>query len=265
MADTAQTTHAQRTEATLAGAPPSVNNQKPVEKAVQTADKALGSTHNAWIVFAGFLLCGLIITAILLALLSGFHHEVIEPQTRGIDLGLMNAMHSYATPALTHVMFAFTDIGSAGPVFALIALFLAWLLFTRQFRDAVGFATSVVGALLLNHVLKHWFQRQRPDVPWALTHEKSFSFPSGHAMMGIVVFGMLAYLLYRHQHSRSACVLDILIAAIVVIGIGTSRVYLGVHFPTDILGGWIAGGVWLLAAILAMEALHRLYPPRHPR
>src|SRR5579883_2096274 len=127
MADTAQTTHAQRTEATLAGGPPDnagAENQKPVAKAVKTADKALGSTHNPWIVFAGLFGCGLIVTCLLLALMAGFHKEVIEPHTRGIDTALMTDLHNHASPALTHLMFAFTDIGSPGPVFALLAVCL---------------------------------------------------------------------------------------------------------------------------------------------
>lgn len=253
--------HAERTEATQAGGSQAAANPKPVAKAVQAADTALGSTHNPWVVFWGFFVCGLIVTGLLLALMAGIHDEVIEPQTRGFDLGIMSAIHRQASPALNHLMFAFTDIGSAGPVFALLAACLAWLLLTHHRRDAIGLASTVIGALILNQALKVWFQRQRPTVPWALAHERSFSFPSGHAMMGMVVFGMLAYLLYRHLHSRLACVLDILIAAIAIVGIGLSRVYLGVHYPTDILGGWIGGGVWLLAAILSLEALHRLYPP----
>ncbi|HEX5323966.1 MAG TPA: phosphatase PAP2 family protein [Capsulimonadaceae bacterium] len=255
--------HAQRTEATLAN--DNKDDPRPVAKAVQTADTVLGGTHNPWIVFAGFFVSGLVVTICLLALMAGFHHEVIEPQTRGVDVAIMSGLHADASPALTHVMFTFTDIGSAGPVFALIALFLTGLLLGHHRRDAIGLAASVAGALVLNQILKQWFQRQRPDVPWALAHERSFSFPSGHAMMGMVVFGMLAYLLFRYLKGRVACALDILVAIVLVVGIGTSRVYLGVHYPTDILGGWIAGGMWLFASILAMEALHRLYPPALPK
>lgn len=253
--------HAERTEASLtpdghaAGA-----NQKPIAQAVKVADKALGSTHNPWIVFWGLFAAGLVATGAILAAMVALHDEIIEPQTRGFDLGIMTAIHSHASPALMHIMFTFTDIGSAGPVFALLAATLAWLLLAHRRRDAAGLVVTVVAALALNQVLKVVFQRQRPTVPWALAHERNFSFPSGHAMMGIVVFGMFAYLLYRHLRSRVASVFDIVVAAVLVIGIGLSRVYIGVHYPTDILGGWLGGGIWLVSAILAMEALHRLYP-----
>lgn len=260
-------TYAERTEAILtkhSPAGPQAQDQQPVSKAVRAADKFLGTTHNPWIVFGGVFAGGLVATGIVLAALVALHHEIIEPQTRGVDTAIMSAIHSHASPAMNHIMFTFTDIGSAGPVFAILAACLAWLLATHHRRDAIGLILTVVGALALNLILKQVFQRQRPAVPWALAHEKSFSFPSGHAMMGIVIFGMLAYLIYRHLHSRVARILDILAAAMLVIGIGLSRIYLGVHYPTDILGGWIAGALWLGSAILAMEALHRLYTHRRP-
>jgi membrane-associated phospholipid phosphatase len=115
----------------------------------------------------------------------------------------------------------------------------------------------VAGSTLLNWLLKGFFQRPRPHFAHPLVIETSYSFPSGHAMESFVVYGMVAYLAVLWLRSWEVRVAAVCGAALVVVLIGFSRVYLGVRYFSDVVAGYAAGGVWLGALITGAETMRR--------
>jgi undecaprenyl-diphosphatase len=159
-------------------------------------------------------------------------------------------------------MQAITMLGSAQGL-TIVVLAAAVILFLRRaWVEALTLIAASAGAGLLDAGLKLWFHRDRPSVTWALARESTFSFPSGHAMLSLVVYGMISHLILRLSHSRLLDVVAALVALPLILAIGVSRMYLGVHYPSDILAGYLAGAIWLLAVIVSLEALRRLFPTR---
>ncbi|MBS1998472.1 MAG: phosphatase PAP2 family protein [Cyanobacteria bacterium SZAS LIN-2] len=122
-----------------------------------------------------------------------------------------------------------------------------WWLKRRD--DAILVAAAALGGVALDEVMKLHFKRLRPDVPWALVHEHSFSFPSGHSVLAIVMYGIIVYKAEGRLPGMWAKTALTIGAMMMVAGIGVSRVYLGAHFPSDVAGGYFAGAVWLAAVI----------------
>jgi membrane-associated phospholipid phosphatase len=235
---------------------------------VRGDERTLPARHSAsrrrrlWWGVLSIVTLGLLASAATLILLTEAHDEIIEPQTQGIDLALLNQTHTFASPAATAFMQAVTTLGSALGL-TIVVLVAAGILFLRRaWVEALALIAASAGAGLLDACLKLWFHRDRPSVTWALARESSFSFPSGHAMLSLVVYGMILYLILRLSHSRALDVAASLIALPLILAIGVSRVYLGIHYPSDILAGYLAGAIWLLAVIVSLEALHRLFPTR---
>src|SRR6185503_3049979 len=110
---------------------------------------------------------------------------------------------------------------------------------------------AIGGGELLNFLLKLLFERSRPVFTNPIIVEQFFSFPSGHAMMSMIGYGMLAYFVLLRVSNRWARLAVVLIAAIIIILIGFSRIYLGVHYFSDVLAGFAAGGLWLTACVAA--------------
>ena len=131
------------------------------------------------------------------------------------------------------------------------------LLIHRRRSQAVVFATTVILAQVLSELLKAWVDRPRPMIVSHLDLVYSSSFPSGHAMMTPVVYLTLASVLANGERRRREKMLLLGAAVLLTAGVGVSRVYLGVHWPTDVLGGWCLGGAVALAAALV---LHRAAP-----
>jgi undecaprenyl-diphosphatase len=160
--------------------------------------------------------------------------------------------------AMTVLFDAATTIGGPVGLIAIAAIVAATLLVRKERASAIFVAVTVGVGALLNVGLKMIFARTRPDLATALVAARWYSFPSGHAMDSFITFGTLAYLALR-QHWRwavkSAC---LAIALTMVVLVGMSRVYLGVHWASDIAGGWTAGTVWLTSAVVAFEMLLRL-------
>jgi membrane-associated phospholipid phosphatase len=152
----------------------------------------------------------------------------------------------------------FTRIGS--PVgMAVIALGAAAFLFVRRHRG-LALYVAVTGSMsgLINLLLKEMFARARPDLAEALRKAHGYSFPSGHAMGSMVVLGSLAYVVARLRgrwRLRSATIAFLLSS---VVAVGLSRVYLGVHWISDIAAGYVAGTVWLVVATVTFEAFWRI-------
>lgn len=162
------------------------------------------------------------------------------------DTPIINFVQGAEAPWLTNVMKLFTFIGSTKAVLAISLIMLGLLLYFRQKAQTILFLIVISGTAALNLVLKLFFQRARPDFN-RLIEISGYSFPSGHTMMATSLYIILAFILWRNA-KNSFRVLYI-IAAIFMIGmIGVSRIYLGVHYPSDIAGGISASTFWLLIA-----------------
>ncbi|MBO0961193.1 phosphatase PAP2 family protein [Neobacillus sp. MM2021_6] len=153
------------------------------------------------------------------------------------------------TPVLTKVMEFFTFIGSAPFVTVLIILFVFFLYKVLHHRsELILFMSVIIGSAVLNGILKHIFKRVRPDFH-RLIDISGYSYPSGHAMNAFTVYVILTFLLWRHIPSKWGRSVLIVCSSFMILAIGISRIYLGVHFPSDIMGGYLASGFWLTTAI----------------
>ncbi len=174
--------------------------------------------------------------------------DVLEHEAFRVDRWLLLLLHAHSGPGLDRAMLTLSFIGSVwlmAPLDLLIAALLAW---QRRWRSAIFWTLAVGGAALLNGAAKHLIARVRPDLWISIAPEASFSFPSGHAMQSAAFAGALRVLAWPTR-CRTAALLG---GALFVVSIGASRVYLGVHFPTDILGGWTASLAWVVGLQLVL-------------
>lgn len=160
-----------------------------------------------------------------------------------------------------------TALGS-GDVVTLIALaVLGFLLIIREWRTAVVFAVAMIGGALGSTVLKELFERPRPEIVHRMIDVSSLSFPSGHSLISAVVYPTLGALITRLVPQRALKLYVIVVALLLTFLIGFSRVYLGVHYPSDVLAGWMLGLGWAIVCWLAVRALQRRHvvePPGLP-
>jgi undecaprenyl-diphosphatase len=181
--------------------------------------------------------------------LAKLHDEILKASFEQRDIAIQSWVHGFAQPTLTEVMRGLSWIGSPFvlvPVVTLAAGLMWWL---KRKDNAVLVAAAALGGVALDEVMKLHFKRLRPEVPWALVHEHSFSFPSGHSVLAMVMYGVIVYKTYDKLHSMWARAALMAGAILMVLGIGVSRVYLGAHYPSDVAGGYFVGAVWLAAVI----------------
>ncbi|MBT2736304.1 phosphatase PAP2 family protein [Bacillus sp. ISL-7] len=169
------------------------------------------------------------------------------------DRTVIDMVQGSETLVLTNVMKFFTFIGSA-PFVIVLSLFLLLFLYKvlHHRLELILFASAITGSAILNGILKQFFQRVRPDFHRLIDIE-GYSFPSGHAMNAFTVYGILSFLLWRHIPSRFGRGVLISVSIIMILAIGISRIYLGVHYPSDIIGGYFASGFWITTAILFFQ------------
>ena len=182
------------------------------------------------------------------------HHD---PLTQ-FDVTLLNWLHGHATPAGYAIFNAITLLGS--PVtMSVLALGGGILLAAcREWILLGGWLAAFAGGGLLDEVLKLVIRRPRPPYTAAFLYHYSWSFPSGHAMGSLIGYGMLAYVLVvLWIHRRRAQISVVLGAALLIVAIGLSRLYLGVHYFSDVVGGYAAGVLWLATCISGVEVARR--------
>jgi membrane-associated phospholipid phosphatase len=161
-------------------------------------------------------------------------------------------IHQFSNPVADQFMLMITRLGNAEIVVPIFTITLMLLLFKRRNTEAGCFAIACLGSVILNNGLKLVFKQPRPHLwPQPIIIEITYSFPSGHALGSMVLYGMIAYLSARFfpQFCRPIYIL----AAILIGLIGFSRLYLGVHWPTDIIGGYSIGLLWLFICIRGLQ------------
>ena len=212
---------------------------------------------------------------IVLAVLAGIlifisiADEVVEGETQHFDNYILKSLREpgdVSTPIfpgwVTNSMEDITSLGS-GTVIVLVTFFVTgYLLLRRKFYWLALVLIATIGGALLVLGLKDLVGRLRPTVVTHLLEEKSLSFPSGHSMMSAIVYLTQAALLSRIEENRKARIYIVSVALLLTFLIGISRVYIGVHYPTDVLAGWIAGISWALLCWYATSLLER---KRHTR
>ncbi|HEY3825919.1 MAG TPA: phosphatase PAP2 family protein [Bryobacteraceae bacterium] len=174
---------------------------------------------------------------------------------------LLSLRHSDLTPlGPPSMQEAVRDVSALGSdsLLGLATLIVAgFLVLDSKGRMAAFAAASVIGGAILSNLLKDFFQRPRPEIVPHLAYAANTSFPSGHSMMSAVTYLTLAALLARSQERRRIKAYFLLLAVLITFLVGVSRIYLGVHWPTDVLAGWTAGTTWALLCWLVARSLQR--------
>lgn len=190
--------------------------------------------------------------------------EVLEGETHHFDVRLLMALRDPLDPAsplgprwLGEAMRDITALGSTVVLTLVTLAAIGFLLVTRKRHAAVAVAVAVLVGLAMVHGLKLGFDRPRPDLVPHGTLVVTQSFPSGHAMLSAIVYLTLGALLARTQARRRVKAYLFALATVVTLVVGSSRVYLGVHWPTDVIAGWSLGAGWAMLCQLVMLRLQR--------
>jgi membrane-associated phospholipid phosphatase len=199
---------------------------------------------------------GLTVGVVLAGVVAWFFLELLievasgSPIT-GADRRIINLVATLRTPGLDRIMLFVTFLGNGQTIIVVAAGAILIALLARRYERAVLILLSLVGSSLFFSVIKLLVGRPRPPLEDARIVQGGFSFPSGHAAVSATFYGTIAYILIRQVSSEVFKIIVGLIAALLVLAIGLSRVYLGVHYPSDVVAGWIAGGFWLVLVAIA--------------
>lgn len=190
--------------------------------------------------------------------------EVLEGDTHAVDRALLLLLRNpadHADPIGPRWLEVFgrdvTALGGLGLLGFVTLAVAGYLELQGKRRAALFVVAAVAGGMLVSFALKTGFDRPRPDLVPHGTFVQTASFPSGHSMLAAVVYLTLGALVARVQPSRSLRIYVIALAVLVTVAVGVSRVYLGVHWPTDVLAGWAAGATWATLCWIAVLWLQR--------
>lgn len=165
------------------------------------------------------------------------------------DSIVISFIQGFESPTLTAIMKLFTYIGSMVYIVPLSLLILLFLYIVLKHRsELILFVAVMLGSNVLFLLLKLYFHRVRPDLH-RLIEVSGYSFPSGHATNACTLYGILTFLLWRHIRTRLGRAILIILSFMMISAIGLSRIYLGVHYPSDILAGYFLSVLWLTIAI----------------
>lgn len=205
-------------------------------------------------IFGLYLTVGVVIAAVFAYLFLNILEDFFQQDVLVIaDLRILNIIKAFRGPRLDREMLLLTYLGETEVIvigFLAVEAFLAYL---KRWRYFITLGTSVAVGEIFVWVMKHWVERGRPPVSLTLVRETGFSFPSGHAFAACSFYGMLAYFIYRTTKNRWARALTVAVSLLLIGGIGFSRLYLGVHWPSDVLASFAAGAAWVTILVTILE------------
>lgn len=202
---------------------------------------------NRWPIL--YVLFSLVLSALLLAAFATLAWETLFRDAMGVfDNGFIWLIRYFHNPVIDRIMIVISEIGFGTSYIIIVAVSFAVLLYFKRRREMEALAICLLGGAALSLLLKNLFHRARPDL-FRVVQETGYSFPSGHALATMCFYGMLAFLIMRMiPYWRWRLVVTIL-TLFLSVAIGISRIYLGVHYPTDVIAGYAAGSMWLFFCI----------------
>jgi undecaprenyl-diphosphatase len=188
-----------------------------------------------------------------LVLFVHFSDDVLERDFEQFDSIISQTIYQLRSPTLTYIMMEITALGS-GTHILISSLVGIIFLIKKHKKESILFSLALIMGILINGALKTIIQRPRP-LEDALILEKMSSFPSGHAMNAFIFFSLLSYFSYHFFKNKKITLVLSLFSACCILLVGVSRVYLGVHHPTDVLAGYLAGFWWFITVLLVEHTL----------
>lgn len=211
--------------------------------------------HNAYATFGIFLLAGAAIAIAGTWAFAALAGHVTSGSTQNFDDAVLRWIGARRDPTYDSIMLEITSLGTASVVTMVVGVAALFLWLNQHKHSAILLFVSTFGGVILNNLLKAGFGRPRPDViPWGAP-ATFYSFPSGHAMSATVVYSTVAYLAARLQRTHAARMSIMAVAAIVILLICVSRLYLGVHYPSDVMAGVVIGLAWAGFCMATLEAI----------
>lgn len=194
-----------------------------------------------------------------------FAGHVQSGRTQAFDDAVLRWIGEHRPESLEPVILEITFLGTGSVVTMVVAVAALFLWLNRHRYSAALLLVATIGGILFNSLLKVGFGRPRPQIfEWG-SHALSASFPSGHAMSAAVVYGTVAYLAARLQKKHWHRVVTMAAAATLIVLIGATRLYLGVHYPSDVIAGIIIGLAWAAFCMATLEAIQLYAKRRAPR
>lgn len=210
-----------------------------------------------------YIIVGLGGALLLLYLFSELTEDLLRNEFTNFDNNFELWVHGFANPVFDLVFNFFTTLGGVLGISILTVISFAVLCWKRHFYSAIILILAIGGGLLINVVLKELFRRPRPDL-WESTFARptSFSFPSGHSTLSLCFFGVMIWIVFHLLKSRRLKIGLAILLVFTILMIGLSRIYFGVHYPTDVIGGYLSGGFWLLLLVSGDAIFTRIHLPR---
>jgi undecaprenyl-diphosphatase len=202
------------------------------------------ATATVVVGFAGLTAC--------LVVFGSVAEGVRSQEVFALDAWASPFLHGISSPGMDAAMNGATDLGTILVILPVLVAFAAWLLRTGHVRSVVFLIVAMIGSLVLQWAMKLFFARPRPELAWSQVLS-DYSFPSGHTLNAVVFYGGVALVVWS-LFGRRAGLAAVAAAAIVGLAVGVSRIYLGYHYLTDVVGGILAGIAWLLVVGAAFRA-----------
>lgn len=182
--------------------------------------------------------------------------DIIEKEPISFDVSILNFVHTFTSPINDVIFQSATNIAGATVIAFITVLLVIFFLYKNQRVNATILVAGMGGAVAANVILKLLFHRDRPSLWHPSVIETGFSFPSGHSMLSMALVLCIVLILWKTRYKWVA----IISGALIVVVVGLSRLYLGVHYPSDVLAGWCVSTAWVLVVYFIIhEIRYRLH------
>lgn len=199
------------------------------------------------------IITGVISSLVMAVLFFKIFQEILEQDTLYLDREIANFIYVWRTPWLTQVMILITNLG-AEYMIAIAIIIVIFFVWKKHKREALTFTIILIMGAIINLSLKQLIHRPRPVIA-PLIVESSSSFPSGHAMNAAVFYLSVSFYFYHFTRKKKLSSAVTVVSIILILLIGFSRIYLGVHYPSDVVAGYVVGTWWLVLAILISKSV----------